>query len=162
MDQIDKIIETGQNILVVNNNMEQNYKLVIELLSKLDKTKYFPNISLSVDETQCKLFDNLGFELFHCTSFSHSYWLNGETETGQKKIVLIDFDAFCKNDSSYYWDQINVFNENVYQIVMSSENNAKKLHKLMGDNIVYICNNDILSLSYIPDPRFVEKKSSWW
>lgn len=165
MNQTDKIIETGEDILVVNNNPKENYKCVIELLSKLDTTKYDPTITLITDNIHAELFKNLDFSVEMTPCDQHK--INDKSLSGKKKIIVNDFNYHCKNDP--YALRYFEFDENVYKIVLFSplapghSSIAEHLHELMKNNTLYINNNVVYCKNpkYIPDPRFVKKKSSW-
>ena len=166
---MDQIITTRQNILVVNTDGEQNYKFATKLVSRLDTTKYDPTITLVTDNTHAELFKNLGFTVETTPYYRNQHEMNDKSLSGKKKIILIDFNQHYKNDPDAL-RYISGFSENIYQIVLFSPlppghgPSAEKLLELMGNDTLYI-DNDVVycpTPKYIPDPRFIEKKSSWW
>ena len=161
MDKIDQIIKTGQNILVVNNDIKQSYKFVSELLSRLDATKYDSSISIIINDIDLQFFNKLKFTIM---PYIRPIYI--ENNILKKKIVIIDFDQHRYTDPDVL-EYIGKFGSNVFLIVLcfpsSSKKTEEKLHELMGNDTLYINDNIVYcpTPKYIPDPRFVEKSSRW-
>jgi hypothetical protein len=170
--KMDKIIDTQQDILLVNTNGDENYKFILTLLSKLNKNEYDSTLSIFIDEKYKNSFENLGFDINSIRSLR-----NGLNRKSTKKIILvIDYNEYYHNDQDAF-KTISKPHKEVYKIVLYSPTNSPTngmeiLRNGMGDEILYIDNNVVYSANpkyildpkYIPDPRFVEpeKKSFWW